>query len=93
MGDEITQKIETLKEVSLKDLQNVYISHFPDKKALPNNRTYLWRRVAYKMQEMKFGELSAKAKAKLKVLIDAYDPVNNAILKPQVAVSAFFPKR
>ena len=92
VGNEIAQKIETLKETPLKNLQAAYTEHFPDKKA-SNNRTYLWRRVAYKIQELEHGELSVKAKAKLKALMDAYDPVNNAVLKPQVAASGFLPKR
>lgn len=93
MSNEIAQKIEALKESPLKELQAAYIQHFPNKKALPNNRTYLWHRVANKIQELEHGELSAKAKAKLKALMDAYDPVNNAVLKPQVAASGFLPKR
>jgi len=92
VGNEIAQKIEALKGSPLKDLQDAYIHHFPDKKA-SNNRTHLWRRVAYRMQELEYGELPAKAKTKLKALMDAYDPVNNALLKPQVAVSGFLPKR
>ena len=92
MGNEIAQKIEALKESPLKALQAAYAEHFPDKKA-SNNRTYLWRRVAYSMQEAEYGELPAKAKAKLKALMDAYDPVNNVALKPQVAASGFLPKR
>jgi len=93
MESGIAQKIEALKESPLKDLQGAYIQHFPDKKVTPNNRTYLWRRVAYKMQELEYGELPAKAKTKLKALMDAYDPVNNAVLKPQVAASGFLSKR
>ncbi len=93
MANEIAQKIDALKGSPLKDLQDAYIQHFPDKKTLPNNRTYLWHRVAYKMQELEYGELPVKAKDKLKALMDGYDPVNNIALKPQVAASQFLPKR
>ena len=92
MGNELAQKMEALKEVPLKDLKAAYVEYFPDKKT-SNNRTYMWRRLAYRMQELEYGELSAKAKAKLKALMDAYDPVNNVALKPQVAASGFLPKR
>ena len=92
MGEEITQKIEVLKDTPLKNLQAAYAEYFPDKK-ISNNRTYIWRRVTHRMQELEHGALSAKAKAKLKALMDEYDPVNNAILKPQVAASSFLPKR
>ena len=49
MGNKIAQKVEALKETSLKDLQATYAEYFPGKKA-SNNRTYLWRRIAYKAQ-------------------------------------------
>jgi hypothetical protein len=93
MSNEIAQEIETVKERSLRDLQEAYQRHFPDKKAIPNNRVYLWRRVAYKAQELEQGGLSAQAKAKLKSLADAYDPVNNVVLKPKEASSVFLSKR
>ena len=92
MSSEVAKTIETLKETPLKDLQDVYAGYFPGKKP-SNNRTYLWRRSAYRVQELEYGELGAKAKAKLKALMDAYDPVNNVALKPQVAVSGYLPKR
>lgn len=92
MGNEITQKIEALKGSPLKDLQDAYIQHFPGKKT-SNNRTYLWRRVAHKMQELEYGALSVKARNKLKALIETYDPVNNAILKPQIAAPGLLPTR
>ena len=92
VGAEIAQKIVALKEAPLRALQEAYTGYFPGKKA-SNNRTYLWRRVAYGMQELEHGELSAKAKTKLRALIDAYDPVNNALLKPQVPASGSAPRR
>jgi hypothetical protein len=92
MRSALAQKMEALKEAPLKDLKVAYVEYFQAKKA-SNNRTYMWRRLAYRMQELEYGELSAKAQAKLKALTDAYDPVNNAALKPQVAISGLLPKR
>lgn len=92
MGANLAQEIEALKQTSLKQLQEAYAGHFPGKKT-SNNRAYLWRRVTYRMQELKYGELPIKAKAVLKRLMDVYDPVNNIALKPQVATSALLPKR
>ncbi len=92
MGSELVQKMEALKEAPLKDLKAAYVEYFPDKKA-SNSRTYIWRRLAYRMQELQYGELPTKAQAKLKALMDAYDPVNNVALKPQAAASGFLPKR
>ena len=92
MGSELAQKMEALKGAPLKGLKAAYAEYFQIKKA-SNNRTYMWRRLAYRMQELEYGELPAKAKAKLNALMDTYDPVNNVALKPQVAVSGYLPKR
>ena len=46
------------------------------------HKTYLWRKVAYKLQEQEHGSLSAKAKNRLKALIEEYDPINNKALRP-----------
>lgn len=82
MGSKIAQKIEALKDAPLKELQEAYLAYFPEKKA-SNNRTYLWRRVVYRLQELEYGELATDAKAKLRILMDTYDPVNNLTIKPQ----------
>lgn len=92
MDNEIAQKIEALKELPLKALKVAYSEHFPDKKT-SNNRTYIWRRVAYRTQELEQGELTTLAKAKLTSLMDAYDPVNNATLKPQASTPDIATKR
>ena len=92
MGTEITQ-IETLKEMPLKELRDIYFQHFPDKKAVSSNRTYLWRRIAYKMQELEQGGLSPSTLQKLRSLMTDYDPVNNTALKPQTAHSSGCPRR
>jgi hypothetical protein len=92
MGSKIAQKIETLRGAPLKELQEAYLVYFPGKKA-SNNRTYLWRRVAYRIQELEFGELADEAKAKLKALMKAYDPVNNIAIKPQASRPGNLSKR
>lgn len=84
MGGEIARKIEALKIAPLKELQAAYTDLFPDKKA-SNNRTFLWRRVAFGMQELEYGQLPEKAQAKLNALMTVYDPVNNITLKPRAA--------
>jgi len=50
--------------------------------AASNHRLYLWRKVAYKLQEHEYGSLSAKAKSRLNALIEEYDPINNKALRP-----------
>lgn len=50
--------------------------------ATGTHKTYLWRKVAYKLQEREHGGLSAKASGKLKTLIEEFDPINNKALRP-----------
>lgn len=50
--------------------------------AASNHRLYLWRKIAYRLQECEYGSLSAKAKGRLKALIEEYDPINNKALRP-----------
>ena len=50
--------------------------------ATGTHKTYLWRKIAYKLQEQEHGGLSAKAKGKLKTLIEEFDPINNKALRP-----------
>ena len=50
--------------------------------ATGTHKTYLWRKIAYKLQEQKHGSLSAKARGKLKALIEEFDPINNKALRP-----------
>ena len=87
MTDMLVSRIGGLKEASLKELRDAYQEHFPGKKVVSNNRTYLWRRIAHKIQETEHGELSPNALKKLRVLMAEYDPVNNLALKPQAVHS------
>lgn len=93
MADTLVSRIEGLKEASLEELQDAYREHFPGKKAVSSNRTYLWRRIAHKAQELEHGGLSPSALKKLRLLMTDYDPVNNLALKPQAAHSGGGPRR
>ena len=50
--------------------------------ATGTHKTYLWRKIAYKLQEQEHGGLSAKTKDKLNALIEEFDPINNKALRP-----------
>ncbi len=50
--------------------------------ATGTHKTYLWRKIAYKLQELECGGLSSKARDRLKELIVEYDPINNKALRP-----------
>ena len=98
MNDSILAKILALKEASLPELQARYSELFGGKKALSSNKTYLWQRIAYRIQEIEYGGstrpesgdslahhyrgLSKEAQNKAKELAQEYDPINNKALRP-----------
>jgi len=92
MTANIAGNIAYFESAPLKELQRAYAEHFPGKKC-SNNRTYLWRRIAYKIQESEYGKLSLEARKKLEYLMVDYDPVNNPFLKPLATPLGFNPKR
>ena len=80
----ITEIME-LKGLSLGELQNKYSELFEGKKAPSNNKVYLWRKIAYRMQELEYGSASVETQGKIQELITKCDPVNNKSLRPDNA--------
>jgi hypothetical protein len=78
----ILEQILTLKEASILELQKKYSEVFDGKKALSNNKTYLWQRIAYRIQELEYGGLPEEAQNKVKELAQEYDHINNKALRP-----------
>ena len=74
---EIMALINASGEELLKRYKELY-----GENATGTHKTYLWRKITYKLQEQKHGNLSDKAKSKLKVLIEEFDPINNKALRP-----------
>ena len=81
MNDNILAEILALKDLSVLELQTKYSELFDGKKATSNNKTYLWQRIAYRIQEIEYGGLPAEALNKLKALTQEYDPINNQALR------------
>ena len=81
MEELIVSQIMALKEMPVADLQKKYEELFDGKKTASNNRTYLWRRIAYRLQEIESGSLSSEGRAKIEELIKEYDPINNSALR------------
>ena len=86
MKEDILARILALKTAALPDLQKEYTAVFDGKKAPSNNKTYLWQRIAYRIQELEYGGLPAEAKNKVKELAQEYDPINNKALRPDNGV-------
>jgi hypothetical protein len=82
LGKEIKMnEIMALKNASVGDLLKRYKELYGEN-ATGTHKTYLWRKVAYKLQEQEHGSLSIKAKGQLKAFIEKYDPINNKALRP-----------
>jgi len=74
-------QITKLKNASAEELLKRYKELYGED-ATGTHKTYLWRKIAYKLQELEYGELSAKARNRLRALIEEYDPINNKALRP-----------
>ena len=85
MRETIPNQIQNLKDMDISKIQALYKELY-GKESNGTHKTYLWRKVAYKLQEQEYGSLSAKAKEKLQALIEEYDPVNNKVLRPDKAI-------
>ena len=84
MGELMLEQIMMLKTVPLLDLQRKY-EELLGEKALSDNRAYLCRKIAYRMQELEYGGLSEKAQNRLAEFIKLYDPVNNMAFRSSVS--------
>ena len=79
-------EIMALKNAPLEELLRRYKELYGED-AAGTHRLYLWRKVAYRLQEREHDSLSAKAKGRLKALIEEYDPINNKVLRPDKPAS------
>jgi hypothetical protein len=75
-------EIMDLKNKSLEDLKAKYQEVFGQEPP-SNNKVFLWRKIAYRLQEMEYGGLSKETQTRINNLIDRYDPINNKMFRPQ----------
>lgn len=85
MQGNLLTKIMSLKDASLEELKKKYSELFEGKLAPSNNKTYLWKKIAYRLQEIEYGGLSTESQGKIQELIQKYDPVNNKAMRPEGA--------
>ena len=85
MSENILAEILALKEMPLPELKKRYSEVFDGKEASSSNKTYLWQRIAYKIQEIAYGGLPGGVIDKVNELVDKYDPINNKTLRPDIA--------
>jgi hypothetical protein len=86
MENAINAKIAALKNKTIPELQKEFEVLFDGQKASSDNKVYLVRRIAYRLQDLEYGGLSQKAQNRLKELVGLYDPVNNKAIRPKVSV-------
>jgi ABC-type cobalt transport system substrate-binding protein len=84
MNEPILSQIMALKNASIAEIKQKYSELFAGKKASSDNRTYLWQKIAYRIQELEYGGLPEEAQNKVKKLAQEYDPINNKALRPNV---------
>lgn len=77
----------TLKNAPAEELLKRYKELYGEA-VVGTHRLYLWRKIAYKLQERQYGCISAKAKGRLKALIEGYDPINNKALRPDNPIAS-----
>lgn len=75
--------IMALKTASLEELRTKYKEVFNEESPNSKNRVHLWRKIAFRLQEIEYGGLSENAKSRISDLIERYDPVNNKTLRPE----------
>ena len=85
MTDNILAEILALKDMTVLELQTKYLELFDGRKATSNNKTYLWQRIAYRIQELAYGSLPETVYNKVKELVNEFDPINNKTLRPDIA--------
>ena len=73
MPETMAARIEALRTLPAETLQAKYREAFEGKDPPCGNRDYLWRRIAYRMQELELGGLSPGAQAKIDELGAALD--------------------
>ncbi len=76
--EEFLKEALALNNKPMKELKEKYQKLYGDKKVVPSNRTFLVKRIIFKLQELKHGGLSQAAKDKAESLIRKHDPVNNS---------------
>ena len=72
MNDSVLAQVAALPEKSMADLKQLWRDLY-DREPPPYNQPFLVKRLAYRIQELAYGGLSARAEAKLKELIEEED--------------------
>ena len=83
MDETKLSQIMALKNKTLAELQAKYEELFGEQKPTSNNKVFIWRKIAYRMQEIELGGISDETQTRIDELIEQFDPVNNKSLRPE----------
>jgi hypothetical protein len=75
MSENILSQIKNLENLSIKELKDKYHKVFGNGKGIQNNKPYLIKRIAYKIQENALGGLTQDAKAEINRFADEINPL------------------
>jgi hypothetical protein len=81
MAETKLSEIMELKEKSLAELKTKYKELFGQEPP-SSNKVFLWRKIAYRLQELECGNVTEDTQGKIQELIKKYDPVNNTNIRP-----------
>jgi len=81
MAETNLSKIMELKQNSLEELKTKYQELFGQEPP-SSNKVFLWRKIAYRLQELECGNVTEETQGKIQELINKYDPVNNTGVRP-----------
>lgn len=81
--ESVISQIMALNNIPIRELQQKYQKIVGATDPGTINRTFFIRKIAYRLQELESGGLSAKAQQKISELINQYDPINNKAFRQQ----------
>ena len=93
MNETLIEQLMYLKNAPLEALLAHYREVYGQQAPATRNKVAIWRKIAYRMQEIEYGGLSTTTQARINELIDQYDPVNNKSLRPEEASKDEAPKK
>lgn len=74
-------EIMALKNASLEEIKAKYAEIF-GLESPSTNKIFLWKKIAYRLQEQHYGGLPEATQGRINELIERYDPVNNKSMRP-----------
>jgi hypothetical protein len=86
MKESILAQIMQLEKMSFKELRDKYKELFGDTVLAQNNKVFLFKRIAHRIQELEYGGVSEITKHKIKELIEEHDPLNDLGKKKKLVV-------